>query len=78
MAFKVQQIKRPRILPYGFVVLNDEYYGGSTRIRIYSWLGENFGEYGSSLWDVRERTVLKFNVYFVNPIDAMAFKLKFA
>lgn len=78
MVFKVQQMKSPRIMPYAFVVLNKEFYGSSTRIRIYSWLGENFGEYGSSSWEVRERTVLKFNVYFANAPDALAFKLKFA
>ncbi len=78
MVFKVQQMKSPRIMPYAFVVLNKEFYGSSTRIRIYSWLGENIGEYGSSSWEVRERTVLKFNVYFTNASDALAFKLKFA
>lgn len=77
MSFKVQQMKSPRIMPYAFTVLNKEYYGSTTRIHIYSWLGENFGEHGSSLWEARERSVLKFNVYFANASDAMAFRLKF-
>ena len=78
MVFRVQQMKSPRIMPYAFVVSDTDFYGSTTRARIYSWLGETFGEHGSSLWDVRERTVLKFNVYFVKAPDAMAFKLKFA
>ena len=65
-------------MPYAFMVTSEEYYASIARARIYSWLGENFGEYGSPLWDMRERTVIKFNVYFNEAPDAMAFKLKFA
>ena len=78
MAIKVKQMKKPRIMPYAFIVSDNDMFNNDIKARIYSWMGANVGEYGSPLWDTRTQNEFKINIYFTDETDAMAFKLKFS
>lgn len=78
---EITQKKRPRIIPYGFSVIvdwNDATPKDDIIPLILFWIFENMGPYDSTRWQMRHAMGTKkfLSIYFSDPVDASAFKLR--
>ena len=74
---KIQQMKRPRIKPYGFAITVA--WGETAQfglLEIIEWVILNIGSVLDGKWITRGLGTNELKVYFDEETDAIAFKLK--
>jgi hypothetical protein len=75
MIEKVTQIKKSRILPYGFKVYFNDYKKVNDNVaNVLSWINLNLSGYDPAIYQIRLYSN-SISVYFSNPDHAMRFKL---
>lgn len=73
---KITEKKRPRILPHGFTLKMNVPSEASKLFEVYSWIFVNLGEYDEKTLQFRINDPWTTSIYFLNPEDALAFKLR--
>jgi len=82
MTLKIEQMKRPRIRPFAFKIVNTGLHpwGGRSNdtqiLEMIEWVILNIGTLKSNKWEIRGYGPSAMNVYFSNEEDASSFKLR--